>query len=124
MPTYDYRCEACEHTLELFQKITESPKKKCPACKKSRLKRLIGGGAGFLFKGSGFYLTDYGRNAHRTQGDAPLKPSGDSESKADAKPTPKADTGTAPASSTGGEAKAAPAPKSEPKASGSGPATP
>lgn len=65
MPTYDYRCEACEHTLELFQKITESPKKKCPACGKSRLKRLIGGGAGFLFKGSGFYLTDYRSEAYK-----------------------------------------------------------
>lgn len=65
MPTYDYRCEACEHTLELFQKITESPKKKCPACGKSKLKRLIGGGAGFLFKGSGFYLTDYRSDSYK-----------------------------------------------------------
>jgi putative FmdB family regulatory protein len=59
MPTYDYRCKACGHELEVFQKITEAPKKKCPACKKSQLERQIGGGAGFLFKGSGFYLTDY-----------------------------------------------------------------
>jgi putative FmdB family regulatory protein len=65
MPTYDYRCEACEHTLEVFQKITESPKKKCPACGKSKLKRLIGGGAGFLFKGSGFYLTDYRSDSYK-----------------------------------------------------------
>jgi putative FmdB family regulatory protein len=65
MPTYDYRCEACGHALELFQKITESPKKKCPSCGKSKLKRLIGGGAGFLFKGSGFYLTDYRSDSYK-----------------------------------------------------------
>lgn len=59
MPTYDYVCEHCGHELELFQSITESPKRKCPACGKNRLQRRIGGGAGFLFKGSGFYQTDY-----------------------------------------------------------------
>lgn len=80
MPTYDYRCEACEHTLELFQKITESPKKKCPACGKSKLKRLIGGGAGFLFKGSGFYLTDYRSDSYKA-----------AEKSDSASPTPAAD---------------------------------
>lgn len=59
MPTYDYVCNACGHALEIFQSMSESPKKKCPACGKSKLERRIGAGAGFLFKGSGFYLTDY-----------------------------------------------------------------
>lgn len=59
MPTYDYRCKACGHALELFQSITEGPKRKCPACGKNKLERQIGAGAGILFKGSGFYQTDY-----------------------------------------------------------------
>ncbi len=59
MPTYDYVCNACGHALEIFQSMSESPKRKCPACGKLKLERRIGAGAGFLFKGSGFYLTDY-----------------------------------------------------------------
>jgi len=59
MPTYDYVCNACGHALEIFQSMSESPKRKCPSCGKSKLERRIGAGAGFLFKGSGFYLTDY-----------------------------------------------------------------
>lgn len=59
MPTYDYACNACGHTFELFQSITAKPIKKCPSCKKSSAKRLIGTGASIIFKGSGFYQTDY-----------------------------------------------------------------
>jgi len=59
MPTYDYECSACGHNFELFQSITANPVKKCPACHKPRAKRLIGTGAGIIFKGSGFYQTDY-----------------------------------------------------------------
>lgn len=59
MPTYDYVCGACGHALEIFQSITEAPKKKCPSCGKSKLERRIGAGAGILFKGGGFYQTDY-----------------------------------------------------------------
>jgi putative FmdB family regulatory protein len=59
MPTYDYRCKACGHALEVFQSITEGPKRKCPACGKNQLERQIGAGAAILFKGSGFYQTDY-----------------------------------------------------------------
>jgi len=57
MPTYDYACNACEHQFELFQSITESPKKKCPKCGRMKLRRLIGPGAAIVFKGSGFYKT-------------------------------------------------------------------
>lgn len=84
MPTYEYRCEACGHELELFQGITEAPKKKCPACKKQKLKRKIGGGAGFLFKGSGFYLTDYRSDSYKKGADAESKPAG--EAPAEKKP--------------------------------------
>ena len=59
MPTYDYVCDACQHKFELFQSITEAHKKKCPECGKNKLRRLIGAGAAIMFKGSGFYITDY-----------------------------------------------------------------
>jgi putative FmdB family regulatory protein len=59
MPTYEYRCEACKHEFEKFQSITTAPIKKCPVCGKNKVKRLISKGAGLIFKGSGFYITDY-----------------------------------------------------------------
>ncbi|HZW10562.1 MAG TPA: zinc ribbon domain-containing protein [Phycisphaerales bacterium] len=59
MPTYDYRCTACKHEFELFQSMKDAPKRKCPQCGKNALERLIGTGAAVLFKGSGFYETDY-----------------------------------------------------------------
>lgn len=58
MPTYEYECPHCGHAFELFQNITDQPLKKCPKCKKG-VKRLIGTGSGIIFKGSGFYATDY-----------------------------------------------------------------
>ena len=59
MPTYEYQCDNCNYTFELLQSIKTSPKKKCPKCKKMKLKRLIGAGSGIIFKGTGFYETDY-----------------------------------------------------------------
>ena len=59
MPTYDYQCDACGHEMELFQGINDPVLKKCPECGKSKLKRLFGTGAAIVFKGSGFYQTDY-----------------------------------------------------------------
>lgn len=59
MPTYEYKCEDCGHTLEKFQSIKARPLRKCPACGLNKLKRLIGTGGGIIFKGSGFYHTDY-----------------------------------------------------------------
>ena len=61
MPTYDYKCKACGHTFALFQSMSENPKKKCPSCGRMALVRLIGTGSGIIFKGSGFYETDYKR---------------------------------------------------------------
>ncbi|KAA0210303.1 MAG: zinc ribbon domain-containing protein [Ignavibacteriaceae bacterium] len=59
MPTYDYRCENCGHKMEAFQPIKDDPLTLCPNCNTNSLKRIIGAGAGLIFKGSGFYLTDY-----------------------------------------------------------------
>lgn len=58
MPTYEYECARCQHTFEEFQKITDKPLTKCPKCG-GKLRRLITGGVGLIFKGSGFYVTDY-----------------------------------------------------------------
>jgi len=59
MPTYDYRCSRCGHEFEAFQSITASPLRKCPKCGRKSLERLIGSGAALIFRGSGFYCTDY-----------------------------------------------------------------
>ena len=66
MPTYDYRCRACGHELEMFQSMSEGPKRKCPECGELKLQRLIGMGAGIVFKGSGFYETDYRSSSYET----------------------------------------------------------
>ena len=65
MPTYDYQCAACGHAFEQFQSITAAPLKKCPGCGKLKLKRLIGTGAGLIFKGAGFYETDYRSDSYK-----------------------------------------------------------
>lgn len=59
MPHYDYQCQSCDHLFEVYQSITADALSECPQCKKPQLRRLIGGGAGVVFKGSGFYQTDY-----------------------------------------------------------------
>ncbi|NOS84688.1 MAG: zinc ribbon domain-containing protein [Ignavibacteria bacterium] len=59
MPFYEYQCSNCGHTLEELQKMSDEPLKKCPNCGKNTLQKLIGTGGGLIFKGSGFYLTDY-----------------------------------------------------------------
>ena len=59
MPTYDYICHECGHRFETFQSITAEPIVDCPICHKNKVKRLLSGGAGLIFKGSGFYITDY-----------------------------------------------------------------
>ncbi len=65
MPTYDYRCNACDHEFELFQSMSASHKRKCPECGKNALERLIGTGAAVMFKGSGFYETDYRSESYK-----------------------------------------------------------
>lgn len=63
MPTYQYECEACGHAFEILQTMTEAKLRKCPKCAKFKLSRLIGGGSGLIFKGSGFYQTDYKKSS-------------------------------------------------------------
>ena len=107
MPTYDYPCEACGHELELFQSMTEAPKKKCPKCKKLTLRRRIGTGGGILFKGSGFYLTDYRSDAYKSAAKAE---SGASEAPKTASDAPKP-AGDAKATDGGKSASGTPAKK-------------
>jgi putative FmdB family regulatory protein len=98
MPTYDYRCEACGHKFDIFQRMSEAALVECPACAKPALKRLIGSGAGIIFKGSGFYETDYKRARAGGDGDSktdsksdakPEKTAATTESKSEPKPEPK-----------------------------------
>jgi putative FmdB family regulatory protein len=65
MPTYDYLCDGCGHAFELFQSMTDEVKKTCPKCKKKKLRRLIGSGGAIVFKGSGFYKTDYRSESYK-----------------------------------------------------------
>lgn len=65
MPTYDYECDACGHEFELFQSISATVKRKCPECGKPKLRRLFGTGAAVVFKGSGFYQTDYRSESYK-----------------------------------------------------------
>ena len=67
MPTYDYKCNHCDHSFELFQHITEKPVKKCPACGKLKAQRVIGCGSAIIFKGSGFYQTDYRSEEYKSK---------------------------------------------------------
>jgi putative FmdB family regulatory protein len=80
MPTYDYECDACGHRFELYQSISADPERKCPECKKLKLRRLIGTGAAVVFKGSGFYQTDYRSDSYKKSAaaDSGSSPSGSS----------------------------------------------
>ncbi len=79
MPTYDYECDACSHTFELFQGINDPVQKKCPECGKNKLRRLFGTGGAIVFKGSGFYQTDYRSENYKKAAKAD-KSSGESKS--------------------------------------------
>ncbi len=94
MPTYDYKCNGCAHEWEVFQSIKASPLRKCPECGKLKAKRVIGPGAGIIFKGSGFYQTDYRsksyKDAAKADRDAQKKSETKSDSKSDSKSKPSA----------------------------------
>ncbi len=87
MPTYDYQCDACDHTFELFQSIKAATKRKCPECGKLKLRRLIGPGAAIIFKGSGFYQTDYRSRSYKKSAEADKKSKSKSKAKSDGKST-------------------------------------
>jgi putative FmdB family regulatory protein len=100
MPTYDYVCRACGHELEIFHSISEPPRRKCPDCGKLRLERRIGKGAGILFKGGGFYQTDYRSEAYKRAESAEKTPSPEGAAAADKKaPEGTSDGGSRAASS-------------------------
>ena len=95
MPTYEYRCRSCGHEFEEFQSMSSDPLTMCPKCAKPSLKRLMSSGVGLVFKGSGFYLTDYKKSNSSA---------GSSNSKAETKPADKPSKKTEPAPSTDGSA--------------------
>ena len=80
MPTYDYKCDACDHAFELFQSMSEPVKRKCPECGRPKLRRLFGTGAAVVFKGSGFYQTDYRSESYKKAAEKESKPAGESAS--------------------------------------------
>ena len=88
MPTYDYQCDACDHEFELFQSISDPVKRKCPKCGKQKLRRLFGTGAAVVFKGSGFYQTDYRSDSYKKAAEKDKKPA---EKSSDTKPAEKND---------------------------------
>ena len=100
MPTYEYQCPE-GHRFEKFQKMTDKPRAKCPVCGKSAT-RKISGGAGLVFKGSGFYITDYGKD-----GKGPRKPESESASAGEAKTGSESKTEKSPAKGDSGKADAA-----------------
>ena len=73
MPTYDYRCQGCGHEFELFQSMSATVKRKCPECSELKLKRLIGTGGAVIFKGSGFFQTDYRSDSYKKAAEADKK---------------------------------------------------
>jgi putative FmdB family regulatory protein len=77
MPTYDYVCRACGHELEIFQSMKDAPLRQCPKCGKKALERKIGTGAAVLFKGSGFYQTDYRSESYKKAAESEKKPAAD-----------------------------------------------
>ena len=92
MPTYDYECDACGHTFELFQSISEPVKKKCPECGKPKLRRLIGTGAAVVFKGSGFYQTDYRSDSYKKAAEKDKPGEGKSDKKSEPKSESKSES--------------------------------
>ena len=107
MPTYDYECDACGHAFELFQGITAPVKRKCPECGRLKLRRLFGAGAAVMFKGSGFYETDYRSDAYK-------KAAANDKKAAEAKPESKSKSeGASKSESTSGASKSSPKKKGE-----------
>jgi putative FmdB family regulatory protein len=96
MPTYEYHCDACEHHFDEFQSFSDKPLKKCPQCGKPKLRRIFGTGAAVLFKGSGFYQTDYRSESYKAAAKAEqegAKPA-DKSAKADTNGTASKESGS------------------------------
>src|SRR4051794_5155007 len=123
MPTYEYQCENCGHRFEKFQSIKAPAIRKCPECGKNTVKRLLGTGAGIIFKGSGFYTTDYRSESYKSDAKSDSGGGSSSETKTDAKSDAKTESKTESKSDAKTDSKHAatteskPAPKTEPKSS-------
>lgn len=114
MPTYDYECQACGHHYEVFQSMTAQPIKKCPRCKKAKAQRMIGTGAAILFKGKGFYQTDYRSDAYRQAAEKDKPAAAPAESSAAGKTPGVASAESPAAAKTPATAPAAPARPAKP----------
>jgi putative FmdB family regulatory protein len=119
MPTYEYRCSGCGHHFEKFQSITATPISRCPQCGKKKVQRLIGTGAGLIFKGSGFYITDYRDSSYKDKAKAETGGGGDSKASTESKPDTKSDAKTPTPSESKPAAEKKPAAKTEGKPSSS-----
>ena len=104
MPTYEYECDACGERFEKFQSMSAALVRTCPACGKRKVRRLIGAGAGILFKGSGFYQTDYRSESYKkaAEKDKPAVPAASGESKGESKTASAAGGAAATSSKSGG----------------------
>ncbi|MDF1700562.1 MAG: zinc ribbon domain-containing protein [Planctomycetota bacterium] len=91
MPTYDYVCDACGHAFEHFQSMSSKRLRKCPECGERKLDRLVGSGAGVIFKGSGFYETDYKRSSTPPPSESPSSDTSSKSESSDAKAKPSKD---------------------------------
>lgn len=116
MPTYDYVCDACEHAFEEFQSMTAKVLKKCPECGKLKLRRLIGTGAGVIFKGGGFYETDYRSDSYQKDAKADKPAESKENSESDSGATSKNETAAKPATSESSGTEKKSKPKSDPPA--------
>jgi putative FmdB family regulatory protein len=105
MPTYEYVCPKCGHEFEQFQPMSDAPLKRCPKCKKLGLKRLVGRGAGLIFKGTGFYITDYKKTAGPKEGGEGKAAAGETKAAAAESKPAAAEGKPAAAKPAGGEGK-------------------
>jgi putative FmdB family regulatory protein len=108
MPTYEYECDACQHNFDEFQSMSEPPLTKCPKCGKKKLRRVFGAGAAVIFKGSGFYQTDYRSESYKQAAKADQEATGISAGKADGNGAAGSNgtNGTGDTASSGGSKKA------------------
>jgi len=92
MPTYEYECTKCGYEFERFQNMSDEPLKRCPKCR-CKVRRLIGAGAGIIFKGSGFYETDYRSDSYKKDASKDVSSKSDSKSSDKSKKKPKKKAG-------------------------------
>ena len=116
MPTYEYVCTGCDHRFEDFESMSAAPQVKCPECKKRKLRRLFGTGAGIIFKGSGFYETDYKKKTGAPSASETAGKKADSDAKEGKKPESKTESKSESKSEAKPESKPASKPESKPDA--------